>query len=356
MASGEPAAYDGEDYEALRQRNIARNMAKLAELQLVGLSSLAPTPAPRVRNRNPKRKEPAKGERFSGRERKRSEASLASERYAEEELAELARRREEKKQAFFQRRAKEDAPKRHGVTPEAERLKKSKTQQAQGGAAGGGGGGGGGGGWAAPAPRVRPSCEDCATKDPAPSFGLERDKKRRWCHSCAKGHAGAVLLKAEPCEDCQLTDPSFGLPDEKERRWCHGCAMKRPGSVCLTASHGRVDGWSPIERDTGGAAAMAAGFFPEPGAPPVHLPGGWSVHYGDAKTLGHAIANNHKKNRRCPPCEDCLIKDPSFGLRSDLSRRRWCKNCEIRHEGATWLKHRTMCVDCSKYTRNSRSS
>ena len=280
----------GEDYEALRRRNIERNMAKLAELQLVALSTLAPTP--RVRIRNPPKKEPPRApSRASGRERKRSQASLASEESDRAQAAELERRREEKKQAFFSRRAKENAPKRHGATPDAERLKKKPRKR--GTAAGGA------------APPSRPPCEDCKRKDP--SFGLEGETRRRWCQSCAKGHEDAVLLKKRrPCEDCQLTDPSFGLPEEKRRRWCHGCAMKRQGSVCLKASHGRAAGWSPIDRAAGrGAAAAAAGFFPEPTRAPVHIPGGWSVHYGGK----HAAASSQSPPQPAFPgsaLRDCL--------------------------------------------------
>ena len=48
--------------------------------------------------------------------------------------------------------------------------------------------------------------------------------KKRWCSGCAKGHAGAVGVKAKQCEGCQLKQPTFGLPAEGKKRRCFGSA------------------------------------------------------------------------------------------------------------------------------------
>ena len=72
-------------------------------------------------------------------------------------------------------------------------------------------------------------CEDCGLK--SPSFGMEDERKMRWCSGCAKAH-GAVNLVRQ-CEDCALKSPSFGMEDERKRRWCSGCVKAHEGAVAL---------------------------------------------------------------------------------------------------------------------------
>ena len=76
-------------------------------------------------------------------------------------------------------------------------------------------------------------CEDCDSK--TPSYGLEDERKRRWCYGCAKAHVGAVHLHPErKCEDCGLKGRSFGMESDRNRmRWCSGCAKVHAGAVRL---------------------------------------------------------------------------------------------------------------------------
>ena len=114
--------------------------------------------------------------------------------------------------------------------------------------------------------------------------------------------------RRSPCEDCHLKDPSFGMPAERRRRWCHSCSAHHPGAVSLK---NRAD--RPMGRRAVGRAASA-------------------------------VAGVGRRQR--PPCEDCHLKDPSFGL-PDQKKRRWCHQCAQQHEGAVSLKkRRTPCEDC----------
>lgn len=122
-------------------------------------------------------------------------------------------------------------------------------------------------------------CEDCHLKHA--SHGLDNERKRRWCATCAKIHHEAVLLKKRKlCEDCQQRDPSFGLASDRKRRWCWKCAqhhdqstkLKRSGkarrnankSIDLPQAGGAVLGLSMPTRE---AQKPAAGPRP-PGEPP----------------------------------------------------------------------------------------
>ena len=191
-SDGDDSGEDEDDYEEIRRRNIERNNEKLRELQLFGMSSMAPNPTTR-RKKATTEKAPVAPTRVSGRERKRSQASLRaeeSEKAHEEWLHEEA----ESKKA---RRA----------------ARKNRS-------------------------RVGDTCEDCMVK--TPSFGFAADRKRRWCHTCAQHHSGAVLLKTRTlCEDCNMVDPSFGKQGERKRRWCHGCAVQHSGA-CLSLSLARA--------------------------------------------------------------------------------------------------------------------
>jgi hypothetical protein len=331
---------DGEDdYEAVRRRNIERNNEKLRELQLFGLSSMAP------KGITPRRKRataapPVAPTRVSGRERKRSQAAVRAEESEKAHMEWLNEERESKN-------ARRAARKNRG--------------------------------------RSREICEDCEVK--TPSFGLASDRKRRWCHPCAQHHRGAVLLKTRTlCEDCNLVDPSFGKEGERKRRWCHGCAVQHADAVCLKSSHGRSVGWSPAARANMKAAVYLprgwSAHYPQRTAwnngpsrsnesrgrqgrgpkqpmlppPPVvqgYKPGGFSMHYPETVRApvrpGSAPAG--RDGRRSagraprPPCEDCFSKDPSFGSREDR-KRRWCQSCAENHPGAILLKKRTPCEDC----------
>lgn len=337
-SEGEGDEGDEDDYEAIRRRNIERNNEKLRELQLFGLSSMAPKGIT-ARRRKATAAPQIAPTRVSGRERKRSQASLRAE---ESEKAHMEWLNEERQSKSARRAARKNRG------------------------------------------RSREICEDCEAK--TPSFGFASDRKRRWCHPCAQHHTGAVLLKTRTlCEDCNLVDPSFGREGERKRRWCHGCAVQHADSVCLKSSHGRSVGWSPAARLAMKAAVYlprgwsmhyphriawnngplrakesrgqkASGpkhpMLPPPPAVQGYKPGGFSLHYpetvrapvrpGSAPArVGYAVGGKRPRL----PCEDCHSKDPSFGDREER-KRRWCNSCAQNHPGAILLKKRTPCEDC----------
>jgi hypothetical protein len=93
------------------------------------------------------------------------------------------------------------------------------------------------------------------------------ERKRRWCGSCAKDHAGAVDIIAKMCEGCKTKHPSYGLPsDGKRGRWCLKCSKAHPGAVDVV----------------------------------------------NAK------------------CEVCKLKQPAFGILAD-GKKRWCATCASAH-------------------------
>ena len=97
-------------------------------------------------------------------------------------------------------------------------------------------------------------------------------------------------IVSKMCESCPRepgTLASFGLPSDGKKRWCAGCGRGQAGAV-----------------------------------------------------------NVAKKK-----CEDCGLKQPSFGLPGDvgkrgLKRRRWCSGCADGHEGSVDLASK-MCEDCT---------
>ena len=354
-----------EDYEAVRRRNIERNNAKLLELQLFGLSAMAPKGITPRRKRSPA--VPVAPSRASGRDRKPSQAILRAE---ESERAHEKWLDQEKQDKDAQRAAKN-----------AQRAAKKRKRTTSGGGGGGRGGG------------EKRKCEDCLVK--APSFGLSSERKRRWCIECATQHEGAVLLKTRtPCEDCKLVDPSFGLLADKKRRWCHGCAVQHKDAVCLKSSHGRPVGWSPMAASMSAANRSAAAASAAVANAAVHVPAGWNLHYPPSKSAGSSSSRAARARPRSrasvgyvpagwsvhypgpaapvapsvpppasrsaasrsgggggssprsrPPCEECLVKDPSFGDAKER-KRRWCNTCAKLHPGAVLLKKRSPCEDC----------
>ena len=48
------------------------------------------------------------------------------------------------------------------------------------------------------------------------------------------------------------------------------------------------------------------------------------------------------KNERRKMCEDCQLKNPSFGLPAE-GKRRWCSGCAKGHAGAVNLNHTAAC-------------
>ena len=56
-------------------------------------------------------------------------------------------------------------------------------------------------------------CEDCQEKWAESWYGLQVDRKRRWCGTCAKWHRGVYLPKRKMCENCQEKQPSALWPE-----------------------------------------------------------------------------------------------------------------------------------------------
>ena len=80
--------------------------------------------------------------------------------------------------------------------------------------------------------------------------------KKRWCSGCAKGHKGAVGVKAKQCEGCRLKRLTFGLPAEGKKRWCSGSASRvRARGLTMRPMPART--MDAIAR--GGTAMAAAG-------------------------------------------------------------------------------------------------
>ena len=189
-----------EDYEELRWRNIERNNQKLRELQLFGVSIAESassgdgnTPAPK-RRKIKRAPVPTGPTRASGRERKRSQASLESEASERHQL-EVA----------------DDWP---GLGPADTKPKASKGKRI---------------------------CEDCRQKEP--SWGQHQDDRWRWCWGCAQQHPGAVVARKArgPCEDCRRPDPTHGMPGGRKRRWCQSCAQLHPQAVRMKQKKARSD-------------------------------------------------------------------------------------------------------------------
>ena len=98
-------------------------------------------------------------------------------------------------------------------------------------------------------------CEDCRLKQP--NCGLPSERRRRWCATCAKAHAGARDLTFRRCEDCGLKQPSYGLIEEGlRRRWCSRCAGAHEGA--RSRGRGRPDRRRDIVAATGSQAPVAA--------------------------------------------------------------------------------------------------
>ena len=116
-------------------------------------------------------------------------------------------------------------------------------------------------------------CEDCRLK--SATYGLDSERKRRWCTACATLHHEAVLLKKRKlCEDCQQRDPSFGLASDRKRRWCGKCAQHHEQSTVLKRSgRARRDVYKSVAGlaqfvPTGAAANPAIGPRPPSEPPP----------------------------------------------------------------------------------------
>jgi hypothetical protein len=97
-------------------------------------------------------------------------------------------------------------------------------------------------------------CEGCEKKDPpvtrTATFGLSKDRVRRWCGGCAGDHEGAIDIVSKKCEDCKEKLPTFGRVEDGKRRWCGKCAKNYVGAVdvahkkCETCK-GKVRGRRP---------------------------------------------------------------------------------------------------------------
>jgi hypothetical protein len=154
------------------------------------------------------------------------------------------------------------------------------------------------------------------------SLGLPAEGKKRWCAGCATGHAGAVNVGSNKCEDCRLKQPNFGLPSDGKKRWCGGCARAHAGAVHVGAK--KCEGCDLKQPSFG---------LPSEGK------ARWCA--GCAKAHAGAVDIKYKK------CEDCELKKPSFGLPSE-GKKRWCAGCAKAHAGAISLASDKKCEGCGE--------
>ena len=131
------------------------------------------------------------------------------------------------------------------------------------------------------------------------------------------------------------------MPAERRRRWCHSCSAHHPGAVSLK---NRAD--RPMGRRAVGRAASAVAGVGRRQRPPCedcHLKDpSFGLPDQKKRRWCHQCAQQHEgavslKKRRTP-CEDCKLKDPSFGMPAERKKRRWCRRCSKQHEGAVCLK------------------
>ena len=64
----------------------------------------------------------------------------------------------------------------------------------------------------------------------------------------------------------------------------------------------------------------------------------------DAVAVSQAVAKQLQL-RSSKKCEDCGLKQPTFGLPAEGGRKRWCGGCAKGHAGAAAVG-RTMCEGC----------
>ena len=68
-------------------------------------------------------------------------------------------------------------------------------------------------------------------------------------------------------------------------------------------------------------------------------------HQLDATQVGQAVTMAVTKRLSSRLCEDCDLKQPSFGM-VDERKRRWCSGCAKAHVGAVHLRPDRKCEDC----------
>ena len=179
-------------------------------------------------------------------------------------------------------------------------------------------------------PRPRTGCEDYKAAQPV--FGLAAEgRKVRWCHGCAKAHAGAVNKHKKMCEGCGVKSGIYGDPDPEDRRkrWCTGCAHQHPEAVLKTKKK-LCEECKECTPSWGLPASLAGGT--ERRGPRGH---GQANPAGNRQRWCTACAKGHPGavitiGRRC---EDCAEKWARFALDGDAAAR-WCRSCGLSHAGA----------------------
>ena len=120
------------------------------------------------------------------------------------------------------------------------------------------------------------------------------------------------MLSQRGCEHCHLGQcPTYGLPCEWRRRWCAACAKAHAGARDLT---------SKLCEDCG----LKQSSFGIP------CEGRQRRRWCAACAKVHAGARDLTSKL----CEDCGLKQPSCAHPADGLRRRWCSACATAHEGA----------------------
>ena len=171
----------------------------------------------------------------------------------------------------------------------------------------------------------RPRASKAAT---APPESQERPQRKR--------KASRTVLESRESEKRQKELDIMPVPRKKT-------PATGPRSVHRGMGWSRSSGkWEASSKAVGRAASAVAGVG-RPTCEDCHLKEP-SFGLPDQKNRRwcHQCAQQHegavslKKPRA--PCEDCKLKDPSFGMPAERKKRRWCGRCSKQHEGAVYLK------------------
>ena len=107
---------------------------------------------------------------------------------------------------------------------------------------------------------------------------------------CAKSHPGAVSKKIV-CEDCKLKSPGFGMEGDRKRRWCCGCAKSHPGAVSNKKSGTLAPESRPMKKRKAAGPARRVPASQSPGNPGGNMGGKGSgppmAAPGDIPTFPH---------------------------------------------------------------------
>jgi hypothetical protein len=192
-------------------------------------------------------------------------------------------------------------------------------------------------------------CKECCVT--STGYGLPGGK-RIWCGPCAKTRGG-VSLSGVRCQDCGK-QANFGLEGDKKARWCSTCAKASvQGAVNLSQRRCKCGkGYATFNKTLCRLCAEKEGLVETTKCQQCWAVDSLATHGfppGKPRLCAVCAVDAGASIYPLGKCKDCWSVYPTWGMPNGIMQ--WCKSCAESHEGAVKLKTWTRrCKICQKAT------